>query len=71
MREVTIAPAAKRAARLVGICGNIEARLRRMARRSAPVTHDAGNRRFREFVLSIDRGVILDVNRMDWQEPND
>ena len=51
MREVTISPAAKRAARQAGICGNIEARLRRMARRSAPVTHDAGNRRFREFVL--------------------
>jgi len=69
MREVTISPAAKRAARLIGICGNIEARLRRMARRSAPVTHEFGNRRFQEFVLEIDRGVILAVNRLDRHEP--
>jgi len=65
MREVTVSLAAKRAARHAGIFGNVEARLSRMARRSAPVTHEAGNRRFQEFILDIDRGEIKGVIRMD------
>jgi hypothetical protein len=65
MRDVTISLAAKRAARLAGIFGNVEARLSRMARRSAPVTHPCGNRRFQEFILEIEKGVVKGVVRMD------
>jgi len=71
MREVTISLAAKRSAREAGIFGNVEARLSRMARRSAPVTSDLGNRRFQEFIMQVDDGVMLGVYRVDASRPVD
>jgi hypothetical protein len=37
-----------------------------MAKRSAPVTSEYGNRRFQEFVLKVDDGQIIDVTRVDF-----
>lgn len=65
-RSFEIAPEAVERGRQVGLCGDIAARLRRMARRSAPFTSDYGNRRFQDFVLSVDDGTVRDVHRVDF-----
>lgn len=64
-REFQVSPAAVKRGRAAGICGNIEIRLRRMARRSAPFTSELGNRRFHDFVLAVRDGTIVDVARLD------
>ena len=51
-------------ARKLGLGGDVAARLRRMARRAAPITHDEGNRRFEEFVLLIEDNEVKAVNRL-------
>lgn len=52
-------------ARSLGVLGDTEARLKRMARRSAPFTSDVGNRRFMNYVLLIEGGTIKDVTYME------
>jgi hypothetical protein len=49
--------------RRIGVYGETEKRLARMARRSAPVTSDLGNRRFNEFVLTVEEARVLWVER--------
>lgn len=44
---------ARRQARELGLAGNVEAIIARMARYAAPFTHDAGNRRFEGYVLEV------------------
>lgn len=65
-REYDVAPEAVDRGRAAGICGDVAARLRRMARRSAPFTSNYGNRRFQGFVLSVDNGTVRDVRRVDF-----
>jgi hypothetical protein len=55
---------AKRQARMLGMGGDLNARLRRMARRSAPLTHPAGNRRFDDFVLQLRDKVVESIDRL-------
>lgn len=50
-------------ARKAGIFGNVAKRLARMARRSAPLTHPKGNRRFDDFVLLVKDRTVLSVSR--------
>jgi len=50
--------------RKIGLCGDIAARIRRMARQSAPITHEQGNCRFDNFVMLISGGEVLHINRM-------
>lgn len=52
---------AKLAARRLGMYGNIENRLRRMARDSVPFRHDHCNRRFEGYLLLIKGGKILEL----------
>ena len=49
----------------LGIDGDVDARIARMARRSAPCTHPSGNRRFEDFVLSIDGDTVVNIERID------
>lgn len=51
-------------ARYFGIYGNTQARLSRMARRSAPCTSPYGNRRYQHYVLLVDGATIKDVTRI-------
>lgn len=51
-------------AKMLGIGGAVEKRLLRMARRSAPLTHPEGNRRFDDFVLLIQDNVLRGINRL-------
>ena len=52
-REYKVTPQAIEQGRACGLFGDTAKRLSRMARRSAPFTHECGNRRFNEFVLLI------------------
>lgn len=63
-RTYTVSAEAIAQAKLIGICGEVEKWLLRMARRSAPVTHADGNRRFDAFVLMIQDGVVMGIDRL-------
>jgi hypothetical protein len=63
-REVEVTPQAEAEARQIGLGGDAKKRLARMARRSAPITHDKGNWRFEDFVLQITEGKVLGVSRL-------
>lgn len=63
-REVEVTPEAVNAGRRIGLCGDIAKRIARMARRSAPITHDEGNWRFEDFVLDIEDGKVLGITRL-------
>lgn len=60
-REVQVSDQAMRSAGVFGWTGSISDRLVRMAKRSAPITHEKGNRRFDHYVMAIKDGVLLDV----------
>jgi hypothetical protein len=64
-RDCIVSDAAKLMARNAGIYGDPVARLRRMARRSAPVTSDFGNRRYLDWFMFISNGVIRSVMRVN------
>ncbi|MCL4743857.1 MAG: hypothetical protein KJZ83_00430 [Burkholderiaceae bacterium] len=51
-------------ARYAGLYGDTVKRIARMARRSAPITHERGNWRFNDFILLIEDGRVLDVSRI-------
>lgn len=59
-----VTPAAVAKAKFIGLAGDYGKRLVRMAKRSAPVTHELGNRRFDDFVLRVNDRVVCDVNRL-------
>ena len=63
-RSFDVAPEAVVQGRREGLCGDVAARLRRMARRSAPFTGEHGNRRFQDFVLNVENGTVRDVRRV-------
>lgn len=52
-------------ARALGMGGDVAARIRRMARRSAPVTHEFANRRFEDFLMWVEDGRVLSVFKME------
>jgi hypothetical protein len=65
VRKCEISEAAKLMARPAGIYGNAEARIRRMARRSAPVTSEYGNFRYQEWFMFISEGVVQSITRLE------
>lgn len=65
-KTYSASPATVRKARTIGIYGNTIARLSRMARRSAPVTNDYGNRRFMSYVLRVEGSTIQDVTYVNF-----
>lgn len=64
-RQYQASPEAVRKARDLGIYGDTQARLLRMARRSAPCTSSLGNRRFLNFVLQVSGDVVMNISRLD------
>jgi hypothetical protein len=65
MKAIAVTPEAVANGRREGLSGDIAKRIARMARRSAPVTHECGNRRFHDFVLHVADGRVLDITRLD------
>ena len=43
-------------------------RIGRMARSAAPVTHPQGNRRYDDFILRVNDGVVLSIVRRQTEE---
>lgn len=62
--EFTVADDAVSDGRMVGLAGDVRKRLARMARRSAPITHEDGNRRFDGFVLQVVAREVVSVSRL-------
>lgn len=64
----SVTPEAIEMGRFIGLGGDVERRIKRMARRSAPFTDVRGNRRFDDFVLTVeDHGqfkVVASVDRL-------
>lgn len=56
---------AVRQARALGMWGNIANRLKKMAQESAPFTHPDANRRFEGYIMKIDRGMVVSVQRFE------
>lgn len=69
-KEVTISPKALATARDAGLFGDTEKRVRRMLQRSAPVTHELGNRRFQNFVIHTENNTVLGVYRVQFNSSN-
>lgn len=53
-RNYEVSPEAIADARYYGVGGKLALRLKRMATRSAPLTHERGNRRFGPFWLKVE-----------------
>ncbi|QXN72617.1 hypothetical protein RCZAHN_8 [Rhodobacter phage RcZahn] len=62
--EFTVADDAVSDGRMIGLAGDVRKRLARMARRSAPITHEDGNRRFDGFVLQVVAREVVSVSRL-------
>jgi len=62
--ELTVADDAVSDGRMIGLAGDVRKRLARMARRSAPITHEDGNRRFDGFVLQVVAREVVSVSRL-------
>ena len=60
----TVADEAAHDGRRLGLAGDVKKRLARMARRSAPVTHEEGNRRFDGFILNVVAREVVSVARL-------
>ena len=64
-REYTATPEAIARARSIGLFGETGKRLARAARRSAQYTGELGNRRFRDYVLTVREDRIVWIERME------
>jgi hypothetical protein len=53
----------------IGLGMHAEARIARMAKRSARITHADGNRRFDDYVLMIDGSTVSKITRMQKTKP--
>jgi hypothetical protein len=60
-RQYEVSDKAVQEAYDLGFTGDIKSRVARMARRSANCSHKAGNRRFEDFVLKIEGGVVKGI----------
>jgi hypothetical protein len=63
-RQYEVTPQAAVQGRDLGLGEFAASRIARMARRSAPVTHKLGNRRFEEFVLKLDGSSVVAIARL-------
>ena len=67
--DFTVAPNVLAKARAIGMYGNVENRLIRMAKASVPFHHPTANRRFEGFLLYVENGVIRDIMKFDPSKP--
>lgn len=65
MAEYRVSEQALRSAKHWGVTGDVEARVKRMARLSAPFTCEPFNRRFEDFVLQVEGDLVVDVSLLD------
>ena len=63
-RVYTTTPDAEKQAKALGIYGQVASRLARMARRSAPLTSEFGNRRFYDFALTIEGSQVVWIAKL-------
>jgi hypothetical protein len=64
-RDYAVSAEARKQAQTLGIRGDAEARVARMARRAAPFTHRTANRRFGRFLLRIEDQTVVWVGVLD------
>jgi hypothetical protein len=65
--DFELAPEVVHQARQAGIIGNVERRVRRMAKFAAPFRHPHGNRRYESFILRVEKGVVTSFCRFNAQ----
>ena len=66
-RDYKATPAAIKQARAIGLYGDTAKRLSRAAKRSAQFTSELGNRRFLDFVLTVECDQVVWVDRLNGQ----
>jgi hypothetical protein len=71
MKQFVVAPEAIDQGRRLGVGEDVATRIARMARRAAPFTHPQGNRRFEDWVLRIDKGVVLAIDKLPAEKEGD
>jgi hypothetical protein len=64
-RSYKVSELAIKQARGDGLCGSVELRVARMARRATPITSEYGNWRFHDWFMTIEGDMVTDVIRMD------
>ena len=64
-RAYSVDPGVLGKARELGLYGNLEGRIVRMARNAAPFTHAEANRRYHDFLFKIEGGTIVDIMKYD------
>lgn len=64
-RQYKVSAEARRQARTLGIHGDVEARVARMARRAARFTHPTANLRFERFILRLEGDTITWIGLKD------
>jgi hypothetical protein len=63
-RHYQVHPDVIQQAQRLGLFGNVQKRIARMARHSAPFTHPAGNRRFENYIFKIEKGVVISIRKL-------
>jgi hypothetical protein len=66
-RDYKATPEAIEQARAIGLYGDTGKRLLRAAKRSARFTSELGNRRFLDFVLTVEGDQVLWIDRLNGQ----
>ncbi len=66
-RDYKATPEAIEQARAIGLYGDTRKRLLRAAKRSARFTSELGNRRFLDFVLTVEGDQVLWIDRLNGQ----
>jgi hypothetical protein len=64
-RHYKVSAEARKQAQTLGIRGDVEARVARMARRAAPFTHPMANRRFERFIMRVEHENVIWIGLAD------
>lgn len=64
-RDIQVSAEAVAQAHRLGLFGNVDKRIARMARKSSPFTHPLANRRYESFILKIEQDVVLSIMKFD------
>jgi hypothetical protein len=64
-RHYEVSAEARKQAQTLGIRGDVEAKVARMARCSAPFTHPKANRRFERFVMRVEQETVVWIGLVD------
>jgi hypothetical protein len=57
-RHYKVSAEARKQAQALGIRGDVEAKVARMARHAAPFTHPTANRRFERFIMRVEKDTV-------------